>query len=60
MIALKADGALRDALSVFDQMITFSGNDLTHKHVVENLHILDYDYFFQFVNHAEKEDIPSS
>ena len=60
LIALKADGALRDALSVFDQMITFSGNELTYKHVVENLHILDYDYFFKFVNHAEKEDIPNS
>ena len=60
LIAQKADGALRDALSVFDQMITFSGNELTYKLVVENLHILDYDYFFKFVDHADKEDIPSS
>ena len=60
LIAMKADGALRDALSVFDQMVTFSGNNITYKSVAENLHILDYDYFFKFVEFSEKEDIPSS
>ena len=60
MIAMKADGALRDALSVFDQMVTFSGSNITYKDVIDNLHILDYDYFFRFVEFAEKEDIPSS
>jgi DNA polymerase-3 subunit gamma/tau len=59
LIAMKADGALRDALSVFDQMVTYSGNELTYSQVVENLHILDYDYFFKFVEYTEKEDIPS-
>jgi DNA polymerase-3 subunit gamma/tau len=60
LIAMKADGALRDALSVFDQMVTFSGNELTYNQVIENLHILDYDYFFKFVDFTEKEDIPGS
>ena len=60
MIAMKADGALRDALTVFDQMVTFSGNKITYQDVINNLHILDYDYFFKFIEFAEKEDIPSS
>jgi DNA polymerase-3 subunit gamma/tau len=47
MIALKADGALRDALSIFDRLVSFGGNKLTYKAVIENLHILDYDYFFK-------------
>jgi DNA polymerase-3 subunit gamma/tau len=60
MIAMKADGALRDALSVFDQMVTFSGEQITYQDVIDNLHILDYDYFFKFVDFADKEDISSS
>jgi len=60
MIATKADGALRDALSIFDQIVTFCGNNLTYKHVIENLNVLDYDYYFKFVDFAFKEDIPSS
>lgn len=47
IIAQKADGALRDALSIFDQMVSFSGNHLTYKQVVENLNVLDYDYYFK-------------
>ena len=47
MIAMKADGALRDALSIFDRMVSFAGDSLTYKSVIENLHILDYDYFFR-------------
>ncbi|HLG35947.1 MAG TPA: DNA polymerase III subunit gamma/tau [Bacteroidia bacterium] len=50
MIALKADGALRDALSIFDRMVSFAGNTLTYKSVIENLHILDYDYFFRITS----------
>ena len=60
MIAMKADGALRDALSVFDQMVTFSGSEITYQDVINNLHILDYDYFFKFTDFAEKADITSS
>jgi len=47
IIAQKADGALRDSLSIFDQMVSFSGNELTYKQVIENLNVLDYDYYFR-------------
>ncbi len=47
LIAQKADGALRDALSIFDQMVSFSGKNLTYASVAENLNILDYDFFFR-------------
>lgn len=50
IIAQKADGALRDACSIFDQMIAFSGSHLTYKQVVENLHVLDYDYYFKITD----------
>lgn len=59
-IAMKADGALRDALSMFDQLVTFAGNNLTYKAVIENLNILDYDYFFKIVENADKENIPNN
>ena len=49
VIAQKADGGLRDACSIFDQMVAFSGDHLTYKLVVENLHVLDYDYYFKMV-----------
>ena len=51
IIAQKADGALRDALSIFDQMVSFSGKSITYKAVIENLNVLDYDYYFQIVDH---------
>ena len=51
IIAQKADGALRDALSIFDQMVSFSGKSITYKDVIENLNVLDYDYYFQIVDH---------
>lgn len=60
LIAQKSDGALRDALSIFDQIVTFCGNNLTYKHVIENLNMLDYDYYFRIVESTQKEDIPSS
>lgn len=51
LIAMKADGGLRDALSMFDRMVTFSiGGSLTYKTVIENLHILDYEYFFKITD----------
>ncbi len=59
MIAQKADGALRDALSIFDQMVTFSGNSFGYQDVIENLNILDYDYYFRIVESSLKEDIPA-
>lgn len=50
IIAQKADGAMRDALSLFDQMVTFSGKEISYRSVIENLNILDYDNYFQFVD----------
>ena len=47
VIAQKADGALRDALSTFDQIVSYSGETLTYKNVIENLNILDYEYYFR-------------
>ncbi|MAN59850.1 MAG: DNA polymerase III subunit gamma/tau [Flavobacteriaceae bacterium] len=46
IIAQKADGALRDALSIFDRVVSFSGKNLTREAVTENLNVLDYTYFF--------------
>jgi DNA polymerase-3 subunit gamma/tau len=50
VIAQKAEGGLRDACSIFDQMVAFTGNKLTYKSVVENLNVLDYDYYFRLVD----------
>ena len=50
IIAQKADGALRDALSIFDQMVSFSGKEITYKAVIDNLNVLDYDYYFRIVD----------
>jgi DNA polymerase-3 subunit gamma/tau len=60
IIAQKADGALRDALSIFDQMVSFSGKSITYQAVIENLNVLDYDYYFKIVDHilrGETSDI---
>jgi len=59
IIAQKADGALRDALSTFDQIVSFSGNTLTYKSVIENLNILDYEYYFRVTENILRHDIPS-
>ncbi len=61
LIAQKADGALRDALSIFDMIVTFSSdNKITYKKTIENLHILDYDYYFKIVDYLKAEDLPNS
>ncbi|WP_072144727.1 DNA polymerase III subunit gamma/tau [Hymenobacter sp. AT01-02] len=57
LLAQKADGGLRDALSMFDQMVTFSGHDLRYKDVVQNLHILDYEYYFRLVDALLAENL---
>jgi DNA polymerase-3 subunit gamma/tau len=60
LIAQKADGALRDALSMFDLIVTFSSdNTITFKKTIDNLHILDYDYYFKIVDFCLKEDVSS-
>ncbi|MFD1628636.1 DNA polymerase III subunit gamma/tau [Pseudopedobacter beijingensis] len=50
VIAQKADGGLRDALSMFDQIVSFSNRQVTYQAVIENLNILDYDYYFKITD----------
>jgi DNA polymerase III subunit gamma/tau len=58
LIATKADGALRDALSIFDLIVTYSAGDkLTYQETISNLHILDYDYYFKVVDALLAENI---
>ncbi len=57
-IALKADGALRDALSLYDQLVSYTGGDITFKKVLENLNILDYEYYFQAIDLMQRNDHP--
>ena len=56
IIAQKADGALRDSLSIFDQMVSFSGKNMTYKDVINNLNVLDYEYYFQMVDNILNKD----
>jgi DNA polymerase-3 subunit gamma/tau len=58
IIAQKADGALRDALSIFDRMVSFSGDKITYQGVIDNLNVLDYDYYFRFVDAMLSEQLP--
>lgn len=58
MIAEKADGALRDALSLFDRMVSFTGNQLTYDQVVEVLDILDYNFYFRSIDLAQAVNYP--
>lgn len=59
IIAQKADGAMRDALSIFDRVVSFSGTNLTRKAVTENLNVLDYDTYFQAIDRILENDIPN-
>ena len=58
IIAQKADGALRDALSIFDRVVSFSGDEIKYEDVIENLNVLDYDYYFKVVDALLIEDMP--
>src|SRR5689334_10722947 len=60
VIAQKADGAMRDALSMFDQQVSFAGHKLTYKSVIENLNVLDYDYYFRITNEILGGNISSA
>ena len=57
IIARKADGGLRDALSMFDQLVAFTGSNLTYKNIIDNLNILDYDYYFRVTDLLLKGEI---
>ena len=58
IIAQKADGAMRDALSIFDRVVSFSGKELTRKAVTENLNVLDYDEYFKITDLIISNKIP--
>ena len=51
VIALKADGAMRDSLSIFDQVASFSNRNISYQEVLENLNVLDYEYYFKITSH---------
>lgn len=57
IVAEKADGALRDALSIFDRLVSFSGSELTYEAAVKGLNVLDYDYFFRLTEHLLMSDL---
>ncbi len=59
IIAQKADGAMRDALSIFDRVVSFSGAELTRKAVTENLNVLDYDTYFEATDLILQHNIPN-
>ncbi len=59
IIGQKADGALRDALSIFDQIVSLSGKTITYGDVIENLNVLDYEYYFKTIDCAIRGDVSS-
>ena len=60
VIARKADGAMRDALSIFDQVAASSRGDITYAAAIENLNVLDYDYYFRLVDAFREGDVQGS
>ena len=50
VIAMKADGGMRDALSIFDQVVSFTGGNITYKSVIDNLNVLDYEYYYRLTD----------
>ena len=60
VVAQKADGGLRDALSIFDQIVSFSGGNITYKQTIENLNVLDVNNYFKMVNHLFSEDVSAA
>jgi DNA polymerase-3 subunit gamma/tau len=57
IIAQKADGAMRDALSIFDQVVSFCGSNVTYKQTISNLNVLDYDYYFKLTDAFKSGDV---
>ena len=57
IIGQKADGAMRDALSIFDQIVSLSGKTISYKDVIENLNVLDYEYYFKCIDGALMGDV---
>ena len=57
VVAQKADGGMRDALSIFDQLVAFCGNTITYERTIEVLNVLNVDYYFRLVDCALKHDV---
>jgi len=60
LIAEKADGGMRDALSIFDQMVSFTGGNITYEQVAKNLNVLSTEYYFQLVDYFLEGNVQSS
>lgn len=60
IIAQKADGGLRDALSMFDQIVSYTNRNVTYKAVIANLNILDYDYYFKLTDYLTNGDVSNT
>ncbi|MBO7464927.1 MAG: DNA polymerase III subunit gamma/tau [Bacteroidales bacterium] len=60
VIARKADGGLRDALSIFDQSVIFTSGNITYKKVIENLNVLDLEYYLRMTRHLYDGDVPQA
>ena len=60
VVAQKSDGGMRDALSIFDQLVSFCGNNITYQGVIENLNVLDYEYYFRLVESFLKGEVSKS
>lgn len=60
ILAQKADGAMRDALTLFDQTVAFCGKDIKYEQVISNLNILDYEYYFRMIDHFLAADYTSA
>ena len=57
VIAKKADGGMRDALSIFDQVVSFCGNKITYNEVLQKLNVLDFEYYFKFMTQCKNGDV---
>ncbi len=60
IIAQKADGAMRDALSIYDKIVSFSDGEITYEGVLSQLNVLDYDYYFKVVDALQVEDMATT
>ena len=60
VISLKADGGMRDALSIFDQVVSFTTGNITYTSVIENLNVLDYEYYFRLTNYLLENKVSES
>ena len=60
VIAMKADGGMRDALSIFDQVVSFTGGNITYQNAIDNLNVLDYEYYFRLTDLFLENKVPDA